>query len=141
MSRFITPLTWPGGKSKQWNLIKSYFPKNTKEMVYVEPFFGGGSVGLNYLRENLFKKYIFKDNNAELISFWKNITSISKKMTRHLFWPNITLQKLGEKLNKMLVSNCECCGLLNDESQGIELLVNNNLNFNGLLCGTWLKKG
>ncbi|ATZ17937.1 DNA adenine methylase [Mesoplasma melaleucae] len=51
MSKFISPLTWPGGKSKQWNLIKELFPKETKHLQYVEPFFGGGSVGLNALRE------------------------------------------------------------------------------------------
>ncbi|WP_339021255.1 DNA adenine methylase [Spiroplasma endosymbiont of Atherix ibis] len=135
-SKFISPLTWPGGKAKQWNLIKSYFPKNTEKMVYIEPFFGEGSCGLNALRENLFKNYHFNDIDENLINFWnwfvelKNDNSfndIINQIPFFLFYPISNLEKL--KNSEMISTN-----------KNLLFLVNNNLTFNGQSWGTLTQK-
>ncbi|ATZ17824.1 DNA adenine methylase [Mesoplasma melaleucae] len=129
MNKFISPLTWPGGKSKQWNLIKSYFPKETKNLIYIEPFFGGGSVGLNALREDMFNKYYFSDLDENLIFFWKSLSNSEQWNNLNLekwFYPNSSLEWL--KNNK------------NDAFDGLIFLLKNNLNFNGQSKGTWTQQ-
>ncbi|WP_342268798.1 DNA adenine methylase [Spiroplasma endosymbiont of Aspidapion aeneum] len=124
MAKSISPITWPGGKSKKWDLIKSFFPSNTSEMYYHEPFFGGGSVGLNSLNEGLFKKYYFNDKNSELMCFWTNISKVN--LNEYSFYPNINLKNLD------LI-----CRL---SEKYIQFLINNNLGFNGLPKSTWTQK-
>lgn len=125
-TRFISPLTWPGGKAKQWKLIKSYFPKNTKGMWYIEPFFAGGSVGLNALREKIFEEYRFNDIDQELIQFWNEMISMNTKNLKELFYPNANLEELK--------NNFHSC------SKGLKFLLENNLTFNGQRWGTWTQK-
>ncbi|AUB31261.1 DNA adenine methylase [Spiroplasma floricola] len=125
-NKFISPLTWPGGKAKKWNLIKSYFPKDTKDMTYFEAFFGGGSVGLNALKEKLFKEYYFNDIDFKLIMFWVGISETNWLQWKHLFYPNV------KDIN-----------ILKDQKvqdKTVYYLMKNNLTFNGQQWGTWTQK-
>ncbi|WP_338985592.1 DNA adenine methylase [Spiroplasma endosymbiont of Diplazon laetatorius] len=126
-NKFISPLTWPGGKAKQWNLIKRYFPKNTKEMIYVEPFFGGGSVGLNSLRENLFNYYFFNDIDSSLIQFWRWFSLHKILFEKEDFYPYASLNYLSDWSDKNLGTHKL-------------YLMNNNLTFNGQQWGTWTQQ-
>ncbi|PPE05422.1 DNA adenine methylase [Williamsoniiplasma lucivorax] len=138
MNKFISPLTWPGGKAKQWNLIKSYFPKNTERMRYIEPFFGGGSIGLNALREDLFRDYTFNDINTDLINFWKGIMSdknfleMYKPILKLIFHPKVkTLDEI-----KSIYAEIE----RETPNHWLLFLLKNNLTFNGSVKGTWTQQ-
>lgn len=137
MSRFISPLTWPGGKSKQWDLIKNFLPKDfeRKHIYYwVEPFFGGGSVGLNALKNNLAWKYIFNDIDKNLMQSWKRIclleTNFKSISLKYLFYPYITLEQAND-----LWKNYDC-----NNSSVIDYLARNNLTYNGHKTGTFTQK-
>ncbi|WP_338970810.1 DNA adenine methylase [Spiroplasma endosymbiont of Labia minor] len=133
MHKTISPLTWPGGKSKQWNLIKSYFPENVKNLTYVEVFFGGGSVGLNCLKNNLFDKYIFNDIDSDLISFWISMCDLVPLNPKKYFPENIFYP----------LANLSCLkNIINDNSIkfAAKYVMNNNLTFNGNSWGTWTQK-
>lgn len=126
-NRFISPLPYPGGKAKKWNLIKSYFPKNTEGMTYYEPFFGGGSVGLNSLRENMFSKYIFSDVDEGLIDMFKGIqdwNSSPCRMTEieQYFYPILKFDNLEKAKEEM--------------DGWLKFLCTYNTNYNSLYHGT-----
>jgi DNA adenine methylase len=121
MTRFISPLTWPGGKSKKYKIIKSFFPKNSNDYEYIEPFFGGGSIGLNSLRDDLFKKYVFTDINEKLMDFWFKYLFEYKwnEINKNWFYPN--------------VPNLESVKVIeNDLPDYLKFILNNNLAYNGL---------
>lgn len=66
---------YPGGKSKLKNVIVPLIEKimsaqNIHETSYIEPFFGGGSIGLNVL-DSGFKDYWFNDYDIHIAELWK----------------------------------------------------------------------
>ena len=67
MAKFITPLRYPGGKSRVAKEIVGYFPSFS---TYREPFIGGGSVFLETKSTMPEKTYWINDLNQNLISFW-----------------------------------------------------------------------
>lgn len=67
MAKFITPLRYPGGKSRVAKELVGYFPTFSS---YREPFIGGGSVFLETKSTLPEKTYWINDLNQNLISFW-----------------------------------------------------------------------
>ena len=65
----LTPLAYPGGKTKTINKMKHYFPRNYQE--FREPLVGGGSVTLYFKQSYPERKYWINDLNKNLITFWK----------------------------------------------------------------------
>jgi len=66
----ITPLRYPGGKSKALDRILPHVPAQMTE--FREPFVGGGSVFLavKKLFQNRIRKYWINDLNYDLYTFW-----------------------------------------------------------------------
>jgi len=60
-------LKWAGGKSKLLPFLFKHFPKKFDR--FIEPFFGGGTVGLNVECDNI----IVNDVNPDLISTWTHL--------------------------------------------------------------------
>ena len=59
---YLSPLRYPGSKRKLTNFIVEAVEMNQlKPQLYFEPFFGGGSVGLELLVKGLVEKVIFSD--------------------------------------------------------------------------------
>jgi DNA adenine methylase len=67
----ISPLRYPGGKSKALDRILPNLPADIGE--FREPFVGGGSVffALKKLFKNRIRKYWINDLNADLATFWR----------------------------------------------------------------------
>lgn len=64
-----SPLKWHGGKSYLARRIIALMPEHR---VYVEPFFGGGSVLLNKPKADL---EVVGDLNRRVINFWEHISA------------------------------------------------------------------
>jgi len=60
---------YPGGKSR---LKKVIVPKILESGCenFVEPFFGGGSVGISLLQNSVFRSYHFNDYDPHLMELW-----------------------------------------------------------------------
>ena len=70
----MTFIKWVGGKSKHLNKILPKFPTDTKDMVYVEPFIGSGSVLIEFLKTKpKIKSCICSDANRQLITTFRQI--------------------------------------------------------------------
>lgn len=65
-SKDLRPIIkWAGGKTKLLPAIKELLPEDFDDLMFIEPFFGAGSVGLALKP----KKAIYSDANSELINF------------------------------------------------------------------------
>lgn len=72
--RFITPLRYPGGKSKLTNFIKLLFLQNDLAGgEYVEPYAGGAGIALNLLIDGYVSKIHLNDINSQIYSFWRSV--------------------------------------------------------------------
>ncbi|MCK9582614.1 MAG: DNA adenine methylase [Endomicrobiales bacterium] len=65
-------IKWPGGKSKEYEQIKSLIPNFSR---YIEPFFGGGAIFFNLKSD----KAVINDICEELIEFYRFIKGENNK--------------------------------------------------------------
>src|ERR1700690_988003 len=69
-----SPLRYPGSKRRLAKYVREVLKlNNLRPSLYVEPFVGGASVGLQLLQYNLVDKVIFMDLDPWLASFWKTV--------------------------------------------------------------------
>jgi DNA adenine methylase len=72
LSRYLSPLRYPGGKAKLaafvGELISAQKPRPSR---YVEPFAGGGGVGLRLLFEERVDEIVLNDLNPGIAAFWR----------------------------------------------------------------------
>lgn len=120
MTKFISPLTWIGGKAKYWKLIKEELPKG-KIAIFFDVFLGGGSVLLNAIRDNLAYRYIGNDIDPDLINFWNRLTYTMD---------DLSIPKTLEECKENYLKS----------SRAIKYFYDNNLSFSGLYNGTWTQK-
>lgn len=100
--RPISPLRYPGGKSKNLKNIKNLFPQRCKE--YREPFLGGGSVAIEAMRRfyTVAERFWLNDLYPDLFLFWKQL-----KISPHVEMETIKriactygdIQSIGDTIN------------------------------------------
>ena len=77
-----------GGKSRlQQRIVNNYFPQNYEDLIYIEPFVGGGSI---FFYKNNSKKDIINDLDKNLISVYKGFKKydaeeIHQNIFQHFF--------------------------------------------------------
>lgn len=80
-----SPLRYPGGKSKLYNLVDSIISQYGDTVdTYVEPFAGGASIALKLLENKRIKKIIINDINTGVFSFWNSICNDTESFLRLL---------------------------------------------------------
>lgn len=76
-----SPISYYGGKATLAKRIVEKFPSGYQDMVYIEPFFGGGSV---FFEKQPSKLEVLNDTNRKLITFYKvmqnDFTSLEKEV-------------------------------------------------------------
>ena len=78
----LSPLRYPGGKSRAVELITEEFiiPNLSKRQKICSPFFGGGSIELHLANNG--HKVAGYDDFGPLVDFWKMIQKDSKKLVK-----------------------------------------------------------
>ena len=74
LSRYPSPLRYPGGKGKIANFVKLLMIEN--DLVgrdYVEPYAGGASVALSLLYEGYADRVFINDLNPGIHAFWSSV--------------------------------------------------------------------
>lgn len=67
----LTPLRYPGGKTRLTNFMKLVLKANgLKGGLYAEPFAGGAGVAVNLLLESYVRKIIINDIDPGVFAFW-----------------------------------------------------------------------
>jgi len=124
-----SPLKWAGGKFRLLDkIIPVLLPSSRKR--FLEPFFGGGSVGLNIDPFNIIENtFIVNDSNEALVDFWnaiKNDTEYFIEIISQYFTPEFNNEIKYYELRK-------CFNETDDHFlKGVLFLYLNKHCFNGL---------
>ena len=71
MSRYYSPLRYPGGKSKLIPYVIETLELNQLNGgTYIEPFAGGAAIAWHLLSENYVERVYINDLNASVYAFW-----------------------------------------------------------------------
>lgn len=130
MSISLSPLRYPGGKSKIYSKIRDVIVKNDLcNRLYIEPFAGGFGVGLKLLKENIVKTAILNDVDPHIYNFWHSVLYNTDDLLRLVRDTAVTDE---ERKNQKAIYNDKCAGILYD---GFATLFLNRVNFSGVISG------
>ena len=71
MPRTLSPLRYPGGKTKFYSHVQPIVVANIPHGTYIEPFAGGAGLALKLLYENQVDKIVLNDYDYTIYCFWK----------------------------------------------------------------------
>ncbi|QDH58614.1 DNA adenine methylase [Pandoraea pnomenusa] len=94
MSRYRTPLRYPGGKQKLAPFILEILEAN--DLVgghYVEPYAGGAGVALELLLENKVSKIHLNDCSVPVYAFWRSVLSKPEELCRLVASASLTVEE------------------------------------------------
>ena len=115
MRNLLSPLRYPGGKSKVFNIIVSLFEKNDiRNPVYIEPFAGGAGLALLLLKKEKVKRLVLNDIDKGIYSFWYCVLNYTEKFCNII--ENIEISLLERENQKKIYINKENLNLLVEEN-------------------------
>lgn len=94
MSRYRTPLRYPGGKQKLTPFILEILEAN--DLVggdYVEPYAGGAGVAIELLLERKVSKIHLNDSSPPIYAFWKSVVSEPEALCRMISRASLTVEE------------------------------------------------
>ncbi|MBI2707712.1 MAG: DNA adenine methylase [Proteobacteria bacterium] len=95
-----SPLRYPGSKRRLANYVRQTLELNNfRPALYVEPFVGGASVGLQLLQYELIDKVIFMDLDPWVASFWHTVFFDTKWLVEKIRTTRVTLKLWKEIKN------------------------------------------
>lgn len=85
MSRYKTPLRYPGGKQKLAPFVAELMiGNNLQGGHYVEPYAGGAGVAIELLLNGVASNIHLNDSCSAVYSFWKSITNETEEFCRRI---------------------------------------------------------
>ncbi|MCK4553615.1 DNA adenine methylase [Candidatus Parcubacteria bacterium] len=128
MEKFSSPLRYPGSKIKLVKYIKKVLDYNKfQPKILVEPFFGGGSVSLNFLANRWADKIIIADKDRLIYNFWK--TAFNNPAFLIKFIKNVDINiKNFYKYKKIATNKCAT-----DKKLAEACIFLNRTSFSGIL--------
>lgn len=89
----LSPLRYPGGKSKISNFFKQFVKDNDLlDGVYVEPYAGGASVALSLLFDEYVSKIIINDKDRSIYAFWHSVLYDTENLCRLIAETPVTME-------------------------------------------------
>ena len=74
MSTTLSPLRYPGGKTKLYTYVKKLLEcNNLIGQTYIEPFAGGAGLAIKLLLNGDVKRIVIYDLDVSIYSFWYSI--------------------------------------------------------------------
>lgn len=131
MSRYRTPLRYPGGKQKLTPFIREILKEN--DCIggdYVEPYAGGAGVALELLLDGHVKHIHLNDSFYPLFAFWNSILTQPEAFCRLIFTASLTIDEW--KKRRTLVREPERHSEL---EVGFSMFFLNRCNRSGVLSG------
>lgn len=130
MAKSLSPLRYPGGKSKIYEKVRKLIVANGYESrTYVEPFAGGFSIGIGLLCEGVVKAAILNDYDSHIYHFWYSVLNDTDNLLRLISDKPITIEE--RERQKLNYRNADADTL----SDGFATLFLNRVNFSGVMKG------
>lgn len=91
----LSPLRYPGGKSKLSPLVKYIIEHkiNTNVTTYIEPFAGGAGVALDLLLSGTVNNIIINDYDKSIYSFWRAIITEPDRFIQEIIQTPVTIDE------------------------------------------------
>lgn len=124
----ISPLRYPGGKSRAKKRILSRIPLGVKE--YREPFVGGGSIFLGLAERSPETSIWINDLNPQVYHFWLGVQCFKKDIVREvrrIKRHETNGRDLFERLKAQDESTLSCAG------RAVRFFVLNRITFSGTI--------
>lgn len=95
MPKALSPLRYPGGKSKLSPMIKYIIEHkiDTNIATYIEPFAGGAGVALELLLSGTVNNVIINDYDKSIYSFWRAIISEPDRFIQEIIQTPVTIDE------------------------------------------------
>jgi len=130
MAKSLSPLRYPGGKSKIYSKVKTLIERNAMgDRTYIEPFAGGFGIGIGLLCENVVNTAILNDLDIHIYHFWFSVLNRTDELVKLIMDTPITLE---ERERQKSVYKNESSDELSD---GFATLFLNRVNFSGVIKG------
>lgn len=130
MTVSLSPLRYPGGKSKIYGNVKNLIESNSLcDKTYVEPFAGGFGIGIGLLRDDIVETAILNDFDSHIYHFWYSVFYHTDTLLRKIADTPITLE---ERDRQKKVYRDDTTDELSD---GFATLFLNRVNFSGVING------
>lgn len=129
--RYISPLRYPGGKSKLANYIKLIIKMNLlNDGDYIEPYVGGASIGLDLLMNEYVRNIFINDVDYTIYAFWYSILNLTDIFCKKIFDTKINLNEW--KKQKHIYNNYHKYSII---EIGFSTFFLNRTNRSGILNG------
>lgn len=131
MSRFYTPLRYPGGKAKFAPIIESFIKHNgLNGGHYLEPYAGGAGVALYLLINEICSTIHINDYDIAVYNFWKSILSDTEQFIKKIENIEVTIDEWEKQ--KLILNNPTQYSRLEN---GFATFFLNRTNHSGILKG------
>src|SRR5687767_10978464 len=94
MTRYQTPLRYPGGKQKLAPFIEEIIRAN--DLVgceYAEPYAGGAGVAIELLMRGVVSRVHLNDFSAPIYAFWRSVLTRSDEFCRRIASVSLTVEE------------------------------------------------
>lgn len=130
MAKSLSPLRYPGGKSKIYEKVKNLIIANEYgNRMYVEPFAGGFGIGIGLLCEGLVPSVILNDFDSHIYNFWYSVLFDTESLLRLISDTPITIEE--REIQKQNYKDTDADSL----TDGFATLFLNRVNFSGVIKG------
>lgn len=130
MAKSLSPLRYPGGKSKIYEKVKNLIITNDFDnRVYVEPFAGGFGIGIGLLCENIVPAVILNDFDSHIYNFWYSVLNDTDNLLRLIKDTPITIEEREKQKQNYRDSDA------NTLTDGFATLFLNRVNYSGVIKG------
>lgn len=130
MAKSLSPLRYPGGKSKIYDKVKNLIVENSYgDRTYVEPFAGGFGIGIGLLCEGIVPSAILNDFDPHIYHFWYAVLNQTDELLRLISDTPITIEEREQQRRNYKDADTD---LITD---GFATLFLNRVNFSGVLKG------
>ena len=130
MVKSLSPLRYPGGKSKIYEKVKTLIENNALgNRTYIEPFAGGFGIGLGLLCDNIVQSAVLNDFDVYIYHFWFSVFHHTDGLLKKIKDTPITIE---ERENQKNIYKDDSADVLSD---GFATLFLNRANFSGVIMG------
>ena len=136
MKALKTPLRYPGGKSKAIKTLSPWFPQIVSE--YREPFFGGGSIAIDFTKTNPDVPVWVNDLYVPLYNFWIQLRDRGKELSERVreekqkTLDEGEIGKVTEKAKELFDIYKEEIDTYDDFEKAVAFFIMNKCSYSGL---------
>jgi DNA adenine methylase len=95
----LSPLRYPGGKTKLYDKVVSLLKQNKlQDVIYVEPFCGGCGLAVKLLLSGDVSSIIINDINPAIYTFWYCVLNKTDELCSRITECNVTIEERDKQI-------------------------------------------